>query len=129
MERKPNENEEKFHSTNYIYTSVCVCVYIYISVCIKPIGPIAPNWAPRPILHILVQVDWEPGPTEIVPNWAPHLLRPALSVCVCVYARVCVCVSISLLMTLLTFSSTPVHRIGGSTVQIVGVAAGEEQVT
>ena len=24
-----------------------------------------------PILHTLVQVDWEPGPTEIVPNWAP----------------------------------------------------------
>ena len=36
-----------------------------------PIGPIAPNWAPRPILQTLVQVDWEPGPTEIVPNWAP----------------------------------------------------------
>ena len=24
-----------------------------------------------------MQVDWVPGPTEIVPNWAPHLLRPA----------------------------------------------------
>ena len=21
-----------------------------------------------------MQVDWESGPTEIVPNWAPHLL-------------------------------------------------------
>ena len=45
---------------------------------LKPIGPIAPSWAPRPIQQTLVQVDWEPGPTEIVPNWAPHLLRPAL---------------------------------------------------
>ena len=26
----------------------------------------------------LVQVYWEPGPTGIVPNWALHLLRPAL---------------------------------------------------
>ena len=24
------------------------------------------------ILQTLVQVHWEPGPTEIVPNWAPH---------------------------------------------------------
>ena len=40
-------------------------------------GPteIVPNWAPHPILQTLVQVDWEPGPTEIVPNWAP---RPIL---------------------------------------------------
>ena len=45
----------------------------------KLIGPIAPSWAPRPILHTVVQVDWEPGPTEIVANWAPHLQRPALS--------------------------------------------------
>ena len=45
---------------------------------LKPIGPIAPNWVPRLILQTLVQVDWEPGPTEIVSNWAPHLLRPAL---------------------------------------------------
>ena len=44
---------------------------------LKPIGPIAPNWAPQPILQTLVQVDWEPEATEIVPNWAPHLLRPA----------------------------------------------------
>ena len=43
---------------------------------LKPIGLIAPNWAPRPILQTLVQVDWEPGPTEIVPKWAPHLPRP-----------------------------------------------------
>ena len=34
---------------------------------LKPVGPIAPNWAPRPILQTLVQADWEPGPTEIVP--------------------------------------------------------------
>ena len=47
---------------------------------LKPIGLIAPNWAPRPILQTLVQVDWEPGSTEIVPKWAPHLLRPALLV-------------------------------------------------
>ena len=46
---------------------------------LKPIGPIAPNWALRPILQTLLQVDWEPGPTEIVPNWAAHLLRPALT--------------------------------------------------
>ena len=26
-----------------------------------------------------MQVDWEPGPTEIVPNWAPHLPRSALA--------------------------------------------------
>ena len=45
---------------------------------LKPIRPIASNWAPRPILQTLVQVDWEPGPTEIVPNWVPHPLRPAL---------------------------------------------------
>ena len=45
---------------------------------LKPIGPIAPNWAPRPILQTLMPVHWELGPTEIVPNWAPHLLRPAL---------------------------------------------------
>ena len=31
------------------------------------------------ILQSLVQVDWEPGPIEIVPNWAPHFLRPTLS--------------------------------------------------
>ena len=31
-------------------------------------------------VQTLVQVDWEPGPTEIIPNWAPHLLRPALVV-------------------------------------------------
>ena len=30
-------------------------------------------------VQTLVQVDWEPGPTEIVPNWAPHLIRLALS--------------------------------------------------
>ena len=35
---------------------------------LKSIGPIAPNWAPRPILQTLVQVNWEHGPTEIVPN-------------------------------------------------------------
>ena len=45
---------------------------------LKPIGPIAPNWAPRIILQTLVQVDWDPGPTEIVPNLATHLLRAAL---------------------------------------------------
>ena len=44
-------------------------------------GPteIVPNWAPLPILQTLVQVDWEPGLTEIVPNWAPRLLRLALT--------------------------------------------------
>ena len=47
---------------------------------LNPIGPIVHKWAPRPILQTLVQVDWEPGPTEIVPNWAPHRLRPALSI-------------------------------------------------
>ena len=31
-------------------------------------------------VHTLVQVDWEPGPTEIVPKWAPILHRPALGV-------------------------------------------------
>ena len=31
------------------------------SLYLKPIGPIAPNWAPRPILETLVQVDWGPG--------------------------------------------------------------------
>ena len=45
---------------------------------LNPIGPIAPNWAPRPILQTTVQVDWEPGLTEIFPNWAPHILRQAL---------------------------------------------------
>ena len=35
---------------------------------LKPTGPIASIWAPRPILQTLVQVDWEAGPTEIVPN-------------------------------------------------------------
>ena len=25
-----------------------------------------------------MQVDWEPGQTEIVPDWGPYLLRPAL---------------------------------------------------
>ena len=39
---------------------------------LKPNGPIAPNWAPHPILQTLVQVDWEPGLTDIVPNWAPR---------------------------------------------------------
>ena len=40
-------------------------------------GPteIVPNWVPRPILQTLVQVDWEPGPSEIGPNWSP---RPIL---------------------------------------------------
>ena len=52
---------------------------VVVSAGLKPIGPIAPNWAPRPILQTLVQVDWEPGPTEIVPNWAPHLLKPVLA--------------------------------------------------
>ena len=47
---------------------------------LKPIGPIAPSWAPRPILQTLVLVEWETGPTEIVPNWPPHLLRPALAI-------------------------------------------------
>ena len=46
---------------------------------LKPIGLIAPNWALHPVLQTLLQVDWEPGPTKIVPNWAPHLLRPALA--------------------------------------------------
>ena len=46
---------------------------------LKPVGPVAPNCAPWPILQTLVQVDWDSGPTEIVPNWAPHLLlRPVL---------------------------------------------------
>ena len=53
-------------------------IYVMTRAGLKPIGPIAPNWAPRPILQNLVQVDWEPGPPDIVPNWAPHLLRPAL---------------------------------------------------
>ena len=52
--------------------------YLAIRAGLKPIGPIAPNWTPRPILQTLVQIDWEPGPTEIVPNLAPHLIRPAL---------------------------------------------------
>ena len=30
-----------------------------------------PIGAPRPILQTLVQVDWEPGLTYIVPNWGP----------------------------------------------------------
>ena len=84
---------------------------------LKPIEPTAPNLGPAPKggpalecnllsprlvkyiqVQTLVQVDWEPGPTEIVPNWAPHLLRPALtilqriSICVCVIMCVCVCV-------------------------------------
>ena len=29
---------------------------------LKPIGPIAPNWVPHPILQTF-QVDWKPGPT------------------------------------------------------------------
>ena len=45
---------------------------------LKPIRPIAPDWAPRLILQTLVQVDWEPGPTEIVPNWAPRLILHTL---------------------------------------------------
>ena len=50
-----------------MYVGLCVCVCI----CLKPIGPIAPNRAPRPILQILEQVDWESGPTEIVHSWGP----------------------------------------------------------
>ena len=49
---------------------------------LKPVGPIAPDWALGPILQTLVQVDWEPGQTEIVPNWALHLLRPAPFACI-----------------------------------------------
>ena len=45
---------------------------------LKPIGPIAPNWAPHPILQTLVQVDWEPGLTEIVPNCTQHLPKSTL---------------------------------------------------
>ena len=45
---------------------------------LKPTGPIAPSWAPCPILQTMVQVDWEPGPTKIVPNLAPHFLMRAL---------------------------------------------------
>ena len=43
------------------------------------------SWAPRPILQTLVQVDWEPGPTEIVPNWAraPRKAGPAHSKVAC----------------------------------------------
>ena len=26
-----------------------------------------------------MQVDWEPGPTEIVANWAPHLLTKLIA--------------------------------------------------
>ena len=67
---------------------------------IGPTGPIAPNWAPRLRrprssaiysrlvkyiqVQTLVQVDWEPGPTEIVPNWAPRLRRLRSSV---IYSR------------------------------------------
>ena len=32
-------------------------------------------------VQTLVQVDWEPGPTEIVHKWAPQLLSPAPSLC------------------------------------------------
>ena len=46
---------------------------------LKPIGPVATNRAIHSILQTLLQVDWEPGSTVIVPNWAPHLLRLALS--------------------------------------------------
>ena len=54
--------------------------------------PIAPNWVPRPILQTLVQVNWEPGPTEIVPNWAPHLLRSGVHVHVYVVQLVIICI-------------------------------------
>ena len=50
---------------------------------LKLIRPIAPNWAPRPILQTLVQVDRETGPTENVTNWAPQLLRPVLVFIIC----------------------------------------------
>ena len=58
--------------------------------------PIAPNWAPRPILQTLVQVDWEPWPTEIAPSWAPRLLGPGL------VGDAFVC-CIAILLTLLSF--------------------------
>ena len=29
------------------------------------------NWAPHPNLQTLVQADWEPGATEIVPSRGP----------------------------------------------------------
>ena len=35
-------------------------------------------------MQTLVQADWEPRPTEIVPNWAPHLVSPALVIVVLV---------------------------------------------
>ena len=49
---------------------------------LKPFGQIASNWIPRQSViysrlvkyiqvQTLVQVDWESGSTEIVPNWGP----------------------------------------------------------
>ena len=60
------------------FSSLCHPLWMQAGLTLKPTGPIAPNWAPRPILQTLVQVDWEPETTEIVLNWVPHLLRPAL---------------------------------------------------
>ena len=37
-----------------------------------------PKLGPWLILQTLVQVHWEPGPTEIVPNWAPRLILQSL---------------------------------------------------
>ena len=45
---------------------------------LPPVPPPPPPLTPRPILQTLVQVDWEPGTTELVLNRAPHLLRSAL---------------------------------------------------
>ena len=65
---------------------MCISAFVcdYVCVCSGPalsqLDQKIPNWALRPILQTLVQVDWEPGPTEIVPNLAPHLLKPALCV-------------------------------------------------
>ena len=48
------------------------------------------------VLQTLVQVDWEPWPTEIAPSWAPHLLGPGL------VGDAFVC-CIAILLTLLSF--------------------------
>ena len=54
-----------------VYVCVCMCVCVCVYVC---------NQANSTNSSQLVQVDWEPVPTEIVPKWAPHLLRLVLDV-------------------------------------------------
>ena len=54
--------------THFLSPSYATDIYIYIPRAgLKPIGPITPSWAPRPILQTLVQVNWEPGPTQLGP--------------------------------------------------------------